>query len=496
VDSFAKRVDDHLDAAVTWAYGTADLFDFIPSFAHADESPEIKDTIEGSDLNGLGDGFFCIYGHLVADLAFLAYGNLRGALPMLERLLAAAGHPMPVNMGLPKPPPAWSAEAKPHPLSTPLARFRSGIGPLTANDAHPQANTIYQARCEVSSQDTRRMYNLAISSDFACFAIPTASGWKERTPGLSYFLLDEDRDADLPKSHYIDASLMNVTNHLAVSGVHKLLFTGDDHRIKSFAWEGATGRYKKALPTHTLASGNWDGPLAVLENGRVLRAGKDSIGYWDLSTLETHGPDGNARIGEKFDVSDTWRDDPEDIEDSSGSVATGTITLNTLDHANSIERWCQHPQSPSVMLCATTHRKETVYHRCAAIDLEHGGKIGTRYIGHGGQITAFSTEEGDPNVFVTACSDGFARLFDIRHRLPVLTFDTGRQSEACPAVALAHPDGIPSTFFCGIDRYYVFDHTSQRCSRAASKASRSKFGIFVPAQRYTNSPLGTTPSFS
>ena len=47
-------------------------------------------------------------------------------------------------------------------------------------------------------------------------------------------------------------------------------------------------------------------------------------------------------------------------------------------------------------------------------------------------------------MFVTACSDGYARLFDVRRPLPVLTFDTGMQREACADVVLVHPDGIPS----------------------------------------------------
>ena len=79
-----------------------------------------------------------------------------------------------------------------------------------------------------------------------------------------------------------------------------------------------------------------------------------------------------------------------------------------------------------------------------SIDLEHGGKRAARYLGHGGEVDKIATSAGDPNVFVTAGSDGYARLFDVRHPLPVLTFNTGLQRDGCTDVVLVHPDGIPS----------------------------------------------------
>ena len=62
-----------------------------------------------------------------------------------------------------------------------------------------------------------------------------------------------------------------------------------------------------------------------------------------------------------------------------------------------------------------------------------------RYIGHGGVMGDFSVSGGDSHVFLTGCSDGFARLFDVRRLLPVCA-----SREACNAVALGHPDGIYS----------------------------------------------------
>ncbi len=67
-----------------------------------------------------------------------------------------------------------------------------------------------------------------------------------------------------------------------------------------------------------------------------------------------------------------------------------------------------------------------------------------KYLGHGGGFNGISTSPGDPNMFASACDDGFARLFDVRHPLPVLTLQAGHPDGACEAVVMTHPDGIPS----------------------------------------------------
>ncbi|KAG8682205.1 hypothetical protein FRC08_015126 [Ceratobasidium sp. 394] len=83
---------------------------------------------------------------------------------------------------------------------------------------------------------------------------------------------------------------------------------------------------------------------------------------------------------------------------------------------------------------------------CVTIDLEHGGSMTARYLGHGGTVTDLSVSGGDPRVFLTACRDACARLFDIRAPLPVVTFDACSSKEPCYSAALAHPDGIPTVF--------------------------------------------------
>ena len=83
-------------------------------------------------------------------------------------------------------------------------------------------------------------------------------------------------------------------------------------------------------------------------------------------------------------------------------------------------------------------------HACTAVDIEQGGRRVARFLGHGGAVERIATSTGDPWLFATTGGDGYARLFDVRRPLPVLTFDTGMQREACADVVLVYPDGIPS----------------------------------------------------
>ena len=98
---------------------------------------------------------------------------------------------------------------------------------------------------------------------------------------------------------------------------------------------------------------------------------------------------------------------------------------------------------------------------CIALDLAHGGKVAQTYLGHAGQITDMSTSPEDHNVFVTACDDGYARLYDVRSRLPSLTMHA--ESEVCSAAVIAHPDGVPSEQFHTILWAVLNAHVSYFC---------------------------------
>jgi hypothetical protein len=47
LDALTTQVSKFLDDAVNFAYSTDYLFESLPSFAHSDEHPEIKDKCEG-----------------------------------------------------------------------------------------------------------------------------------------------------------------------------------------------------------------------------------------------------------------------------------------------------------------------------------------------------------------------------------------------------------------------------------------------------------------
>ncbi|KAG8729168.1 hypothetical protein FRC12_021217 [Ceratobasidium sp. 428] len=282
-----------------------------------------------------------------------------------------------------------------------------------------------------------------LSQGNACLAVFGATGYKQRAPYLEYYLLEgSDASQDFPESYSVEPGFAEVAVHAALDESRRLIFLGDSRRVKSFAWAAPNGEaYEEPHPTHTLASNRVHGPLAVLLNGTVLRAGKGEVAVWNIDSLNTHGESGEQIIGKEDESirENTWRDDPEEIEASSGSSPDSYIRF--AGHPDwEIGRWKPLIQTPSTMLCQINR------YACGTIDMERGGSIAARYLGHGGTLTDFAFSGGDPQVFATACSDGFARLFDIRTPLPVLTFDACQNIDSCDAVALAHPDGIPTLF--------------------------------------------------
>lgn len=333
---------------------------------------------------------------------------------------------------------------RPHPTSTPLARFREDVPALSATSSSPIANIVYQARCEVRSRSIRMPIQFSFSSGGSCIAMPSMGGYKNRIPVLTYMLMSDDT-GHFPTKYNVGVGLSDIAYDSTTDEERKLIFVADHSRIKSYAWgeNGGSGEiYPKPVATHTLSSqgSGGAGPLAVVD-GRLLRSGKGSLSVWTLDTLETHVNNGKALIGGKFDPSDSWRDDPEHIERSVGSAPDNSIAFQdpTLYPA----RWHRHPSNVGAMLCASEPQNLPAKYYCLALDIETGKTTG-RYLGHGGAIQSFSTSGADQNVFITGALDGYARLYDIRHPLPVLTLDVGYQSESCSSALIIHPDGIPS----------------------------------------------------
>ncbi|CCL98790.1 uncharacterized protein FIBRA_00795 [Fibroporia radiculosa] len=226
----------------------------------------------------------------------------------------------------------------------------------------------------------------------------------------------------------------------------KLMLVGDDDRVKSFSWESVTpdgSRLGNPKPVHTLKASSHRGPIAILPNGRILRAGPGSALMWVIDDLEIHGPN-RARIGRgKYSTRDSWRDNDDDsIELSNGSQPHGTVSFSETTLRPSM--WRLHRPSGG-MLFAEWNLSIKKY-SCGLLDLEHGGRIATRFIGFGGFISDMSISDANLNLFATSCSDGYARLFDVRHPLPAVTLNAGSQADIYSA---AYPDGIPTVFTGG-----------------------------------------------
>ncbi|KAJ7805439.1 hypothetical protein B0H14DRAFT_3113120 [Mycena olivaceomarginata] len=210
-----------------------------------------------------------------------------------------------------------------------------------------------------------------------------------RTPILNYYFLDEDtsHDAFPLIARQSEVGLTDIAFTSAIDESNKLIF--------SYAWgDKESGEiYEDALPTHTLQTDNHHGPL----NG--------SIGVWDLNTLKTHGPD--------WDETHRTQQSLQYYFARRASPGTGGMAYA--------------PSAPSVMLCGTDTTKSNDY-SCVSVDLEHGGRTVSR--------------SEDPNVFLTAASDGHARLYDHRVTLPVLTLRGGTGDSDCPGGVLVHPDVV------------------------------------------------------
>ncbi|KAI0925864.1 hypothetical protein AcW1_008183 [Taiwanofungus camphoratus] len=411
-----------INKGVLLAYGDADLFDFMPPFAYDDTAPLVSDSLKMPFSQGMIDVM----------------------IPFVRDIIGTMGAPatMPPIPG----PGPWNKFSQPHANTTRLARFRPGVG-MSATDATPSANVIYHARCEITNDRIFSPSAIAMSSGGSCLAVAAAGGWKNRDPVIHVYPVDDGADGDfLSEGLSIDPGLSEVAHQLTLDEERKLIFVSDSYRIKSFSWSLPSGRRKSANAVHTLRCDKYNGGIAILPNGRIVRAGHGEAVVWNIDDLETHGP-GKKHIGsDKFNTEDSWRDnDGGDIELSTGSNPHTTIKL--ADSEFSPQVWHLHKPTGH-MLSGESGRRSRSY-ACVSLDLEHGGQTIARYLGHGGDVESFSTSEGDPNVFATAGSDGFVRLFDVRHPLPTITFDHGKRQESCPDVVLVHPDGIPTIFSAG-----------------------------------------------
>ncbi|KDQ56993.1 hypothetical protein JAAARDRAFT_194182 [Jaapia argillacea MUCL 33604] len=427
-DEVLLQAKDLINEAINYCYSDSDVFEFIPSFAHSDDydSPLVEDTAKEG-----------VFSHAMASTL----------MPLMRLLLEhrpADGAREPPKIYLPQP---WNDSMKPHPNTTPLARFREDFPPLTASSSTPLANIIYQARCQVSCDDICTPIRFAMASSGSCLVLNAAGGWKNRAPMVSYFLLDDEKTG-FPTQRNIKVGLADIAYNIAVDESRKLIWAGDSNRIKSWAWgppDAGEKNYKRALATHTLDSDRFSGPMVILPSGNIVRAGEGAAKVWNIGELDTHGPDGKGSIGAgEIDLENSWRDDPDEIEPSIGNQSSSELQFTNAPDMKPF-LWRQIVGNPGTVLSSSDAQSSDDY-SVVTLNLGEGGKVESTYIGHGAGVADFSVSDGDPRMFLTGCDDGFARLFDLRRPLPVMTFDVGGRSEGCPAVVFVHPDGIPTVF--------------------------------------------------
>ncbi|KAL7278988.1 hypothetical protein ACG7TL_006820 [Trametes sanguinea] len=344
--------------------------------------------------------------------------------------------------------------------------YTKNIKPGSPTASTPRALNIAEARAQLTTDLIPKTHAMAISSGGSILALASGSGWKARDPALQYYMLNAQSDNCL-ESVCMDPGLSNAPRFVAADDENKLVFLADDDRIKSFSFRPGESRERhKRLPNiHTMDSERaYDGPLAVLPGGRVVRVGKGKAALWNTSELETHQDHPGSLIGgSSVNTDNSWREPGcPSIEMSSGSKPRAVIAFPD-DPTYAPTTW--HLHSPTGHMLCGERAVLGAGHSCIALDLEHGGRRAARYLGHGGDVVRITTSPADPHLFATAASDGYARMFDVRRPLPVLTVETSIQHEGCADVVLVHPDGIP-TLFTGGDRTQqikMWDIREQEC---------------------------------
>ncbi|KAI0671424.1 WD40-repeat-containing domain protein [Trametes maxima] len=400
-----------LETCLLYAYSDRGGLTALNTFAHSEDEPWIDDIMEnaGSDIV---DEFVRLYAKTVKP------GSPAPQLPAFARIRP------------------WTRSPRPHALTTRLSRFRPDIVP-TATAQTPLARIVAEARAQLTTDLIPTAHAMAVSAGGSILALASGGGWQARDPVLQYYLSGSQSDNEL-QGVSMDPGMSGVPRFVAADEERKLMFLADDESIKSFSFApGESGKVPKRLPSvHSLDSGHLcDGPIAVLADGRIARAGKGKAAVWDLSVS-----DGIPSGSQPHSVV-AFADDP--------SYAPSTWHLRS---------------STGHLLCGEQAARSGGY-SCIALDLEHGGQRAARYLGHGGDVVRITSSPGDPNMFATAASDGYARLFDARRPLPVLTVETSIQHEGCADVVLVHPNGIP-TLFTGGDRTQqikMWDLREQEC---------------------------------
>lgn len=275
-----------------------------------------------------------------------------------------------IEIARPKP---WRDTFKPSSYTSLLSRFGSGASAFC--DAGSLSKSIYEARCEVYSERIDPPLGFSLSSNASCLAIPYEIFSSNHTSSIMLRFFLPGTGDNFWTLHRVKTKLPSFDFHMTTDEERQLIFLSDSAHIKLYNWE--TERL-----THTLHSRQeCTGPLAILPNGRLVRAGYGRVDVWNIN-----------------------------------SRSNACSSVQFQDSTFEPSRWTAHPSKPGTVLSAGAGGLS-----CVALDLEHGGKASTRHLGHGGYISSMSTDaSGDPNIFVTGCGDRYVRMYDVRNPLQFL----------------------------------------------------------------------------
>lgn len=372
----------------------------------------------------------------------------------------------------------YDPSTKPHGLTSPLARARKPdtINPSLSSipSTPPLTLSFYQARCSITARHIYRplpseTLHLATGSPFLLYT--AAGGSAGLNPDVTFWKLADFKPDVFERGKRIRTELWGPATHLAVDPIRELVYTADKRNIESFKYttsphdlfggdtsdvDEISGETLAAV--HTLDSRPSTGPLALAERGsKLLRAGEGEIYTWDVDGLfrqnSDSDSDGDERVRQRRrrgrrGTPDPFEDpEPEDEEDWQGTPVTNVLRLEQpLASSIDIAYWSASPNNPNIMLSTLNNTFS-----CLALDLQAGGKVTTRYLGHGGQPTGFSTSPvAEPTQFLTSAMDGVARLYDVREPLPGLSI----QDEIRTAL-FVHIQGVPGTPIPSLPSLYI-----------------------------------------
>ncbi|KAG8746242.1 hypothetical protein FRC11_012807 [Ceratobasidium sp. 423] len=280
----AKAADKILDDGVGYSYGRGGhskfdegVYDFMPSWAHDDAGD--RPLIEGE--NG---GKFPMP-HAGLERYIKMAQSWSGVSSKGDYLSAFTLEP-------------WDPSSKRHPKSTYLSRFRPDLPPLTPTLGKPlAASTTHELGRYMPGFDCNGRLEESLAS-----------------PGISPLNQPIAPSDNFPAKRFVEPGLSDVAYHAAIDEATQCIFVGDDSRVKSYEWGILNQIHEEPLPVHTLDTECYRGPMTILPNGSIARAGKGGVSIWETQTLPTHGPDGNEIIGESVEDFDTMRDDAAEIK--------------------------------------------------------------------------------------------------------------------------------------------------------------------------------------